>query len=634
MTTPEALEAERTQLEALLDDDRHVETTPAATVRAERARLRELRGLVRVATPAVEPAVTAPPPPYQRPGLWEPLPLYPSGDQPPPPEPPPESDDVHEVAPRPQDDAPVEDLDTRRAAFGQAVAKALEDRAFKSITRWRLRKLIKKCPYDLWCYRVLSAALEAADGATLVDLLVYPAQWLGGTLPRLMALTPLEPLAPYVDRSTEPPDARGLTPTQDLILRVVAELGPPGETLDVETIAARARESRSDLDVSTVQHALVSLSHPARRPFPLVDALGLVDRNDPEKVHVTRVRLSAIGREVLADTFPLPLLLVNGVESSGLASPPYNASEVLNAALELLHAELAGRRPTHIASLIHGPDLPTGGEFRWRVRTWRGWMGDPGAYLLSGAFELEVESETQRGRLRIRELPWPTRVREVVARAKQIELPGLEAISDESTCEGQEVLLEFEHVAFAAFAERALVRCQVASQASPEPFHFPDQPIPNLGTLVQAFLDARRAAVRRQLERSLANLERAVELAEGVVIAVGLLDEVLRAMRTSDDEVEGLLGLRFEKARLASLRLSRPYERFTEAQARHIASIRRLPSRTMDAALRDSARAITEAEELRHVLASRHELTARVRDELLEAATRFESTRRTRIVRE
>lgn len=634
MTTREALESERAQLEALLDDDRHVEATPAATVRAERARLRELRHLLDAdVSAATAPAPPTEIPPYRRAGLWEPLPLYPAGSKSPPPDVPPEPDDVPVVPPpKPEPKAPPDELDVRRRAFSRAVAGALEGRQNRKGTRRHLRKFVKECPFDLWCLRVLGTALEAVDGGAQADQLRPSVQVLGGSLPGLFSFKPLGPAQPAIELGTESPDLRGVTPTQDFLLRTLAELGPPGAAEDVESVVRRARESRPELDAATIQSVLVSLAHPARRRFPLVDAIGLVDRNAPERTRATRVRLSAMGREFLAGALPLPLLLVNGAEYARVASPPYNPGEVLSAAIEFLSAELERRSELHATAYVHGPDLPTGGELRWRTRSWRGWSGDHEPYLLSATLELEVENETQRARLHVRELPWPMTAREVIARAKQVELPGLEAISDESTCEGQEVLLEFEHVAFAAFAERAFVHCDIASQASPEPFRFPHEMDPSVGALVRAFVDARRAATTARLEQSLAERMRAVELAEGVVIAVRLLEDVLRTMRTHDDEVEGLMGLRLPEAQLEPLGLSRRYEHFTEAQARHVASVRRLPSRTLESALQALASDTARVEELRGVLASPTQIAARVRDELVEAAARFQSSRRTRII--
>lgn len=630
MTTREALESERAQLEALLDDDRHVEATPAATVREERARLRELRHLLQAETTA--PVTPPEPPPSQRVGLWEPLPLYATASRPPPADVQPQPDSVHPVLPpsKPQAEPPATELSAQRASFSRAVAEALEARRNRKATRKRLAKLIEACPQDLWCLRVLGAALEAVDGSAHADPLRAPVQALGGSLPGLFSLRPFGPLGPFSGGSHEPPDSRGVTATQELLLRTLAELGSPGTAVDVESVTWRVRESCPELDAATVQKALVSLAHPARRRFPLVDALGLIDRNAPERTRVKRVGLSTFGRQFLAGSLPFPQLLVNGFEYAGVATPPFNASEVFHAAIEILNAELELRRELHLASFVHGPDLPTGGELRWSAsRRWGSWSGYPERYVVSAAVELEVDAATQRSRLRARELPWPMTAREVIARAQQLELPGLESISDESTCEGQEVLLEFQHVAFAVFAERAFVHCDVASQASPEPFHLQ----PSIGALVHAFVDSRRAEAMARVEQSLAVQDQAVERAEGVVKAVRFLDDVLGAMRTHDDEVEGLLGLRFEEAQFAPLALARSPDRFTELQAQHVASIRRLASRTLESAFRDWREAVSRLEELR-ALASPAKIASQVREELLEAAQRFQSPRRTRIVHE
>ena len=629
MTTREALEAEVIQLEALLDDDRHVEATPATTVRAERARVRELRRHLRADAP---PALGPPPlpEPAKRPGLWEPLPLYPAASRPPPPDVPPDKDDVHFAPPsKPERAAAPEELEASRATFSRAVSEALEDRQDTAGSWRRLKKLSRACPFDLWCLRVLGAALEAVFRGPEADQLRTTAEMLGGTIPGLYSLEPIAPSPAAVERLAEPPTARGVTSLQEVVLQCLGELARAGTAVDVEALARRVEESHPELDSAAVQATLVSLAHPARRRFPLVEA-ALVDRNAPERTRATRVALSALGREYLAGALALPLLLVNGAEYAGGASPPFNASEVFNAAIEVLSAEFEGRRALHVTTYIHGPDLPTGGELRWR--TWARWRGDPAPYVVSATLEVEIENETQRGRLHVRELPWPMTAREVITRLKRVSLPGLEAISDESTCDGQEVLLEFEHVAFAAFAERAFVHCDLASQASPEPFHLPHEPAPSVDALVRSFVDSRRAAATKRVEQSLAGLDRAVERAEGVVIAVRFLEDVLRAMRSHDDEVEGLMSLRFEEAQLAPLRLSRTYERLTEAQARHVASIRRLPGRTLDSALRDWALAAAEAEELRAVLASPKAIAERVREELLEAALRFQAPRRTRII--
>ena len=136
--------------------------------------------------------------------------------------------------------------------------------------------------------------------------------------------------------------------------------------------------------------ALVRLAQDFSMRYPLVDGqgnFGSVDGDPPAAMRYTEARLTAIAAELLADidkdtvdfednydgtqkqpTRPagasFPNLLINGASgiAVGMATniPPHHLGEIVDATIAL-HRQPRRSPPTTCASIVKGPDFPTGG---------------------------------------------------------------------------------------------------------------------------------------------------------------------------------------------------------------------------------------------------------------------------------
>lgn len=548
-------------------------------------------------------------------GLWTPLALHPSAP-------------ARRRAPGRLRAAPRRNFETlEREVFDllHSGEQPLTSRLLRLAKDWRTERKAK---------RLLAAALRSVGNEADASGL-WP-------LPRAPQATPWPVAsAPWLNQANEvAQEFDGLTRTQRGLLQFMRHAAPAElPPVPLHLLASELRRVDPSADMAVLERQLVGLGHPDLKPLPLVELRGLTGRFDPEATHFTHARSSAIAHEVLDQTLALPLLLVNGAEGEGCWIPPHHAGEVLAAALVVVNAP--GAHPEVVHHQVLGVDLATGSSSEPCPDLW---VRGHATLTASAAVELEVDAATRSSRLVVRRFPWPLRGAKVAARLLQHlaagQLDGVTAVADHSSADEQRVVLELEHLAFAAQVRATLAHSRVCTLRFDAGLVVPDleqtRRRTTLVDLVCSFVEHRKEVAVKRFDETIAMARRRAQNAEAVCVALLMVDHVMAVMRTGDDDEQAAVALTTcfrdeERALLTQLPFapSHAYEQgFTLEQARHLLTVRKLASRSRDTARDEWARLLGDVETSRQALSSRANVLAVVKAELEATLARFGQPRR------
>jgi DNA gyrase subunit A len=621
----ERLEADLRSVEAKLAEPGYGERTPQRRLDEERQWRNELLARVEAQREQIAGLVTSVGPAADRVGRWAPLALF---DRPS------REDTPGELPPAPLDVTETELADPD--AIAREVSEVLQDQRPLS----HLAALGRRWKNDPAIQRLVAAALRTGGFANTA-LKFGPNE--RTVLPRSTALPP----TPWLSMATEVPDEfDGLTASQRRVLQAMRVAAPPGRPfLRLSEIATEVAARDPESDLPAVERTLISLGHPSLRRLPLIEMQGFTGRFTPPDTHLTHARLSREGLEVLEETLALPLLLINGAEGANAWYPPHAPGEILNACLYVIENPKASIDDLTV-TLLKAPDFPDGGVvLQGGVRL----LWGKGSSNLSARARVDLEVNQQSGQARIclTQFPWPLRASEVqrdcLAMQAAGDLDGVTAIVDESSATGGRLVLVLEHLAFSSQVRKAILESCVAVRSCDVEFLVrgaPYQRRVDLVDLLRAFIEHRREVAVKKLDRAVAQARLRAQGAEAVCVALALLEPVQAVMRASVEDEEAILGLMQlmkpeHRSALAALPFpaSHPYATgFTEYQARHLLSVRKLASRSRDSATRDWAELMRKCDEARSLLNDRQAILDVVRQELREALARFGGPRRTQLV--
>ena len=455
------------------------------------------------------------------------------------------------------------------------------------------------------------------------------------------------------------PDVRdGLKPVHRRILYAMSELGlRPGRPHQKSaTVVGEVLGKYHPHGDAAVYDTLVRMVQDFSLRYPLVDGqgnFGSIDGDPAAAYRYTEAKLSPISLELLSDlekgtvewipnfdgrlsepsVLPatLPNLLVNG--SAGIAVgmstniPPHNLREV-TAAFRCLTED----PECSVADLMEelpGPDFPTGGFV----------LGTEGIRKMyeSGRGRITMRARVVREALRggrdqivVTELPYSVSkariISQIVGLSRKGRIPEVTDVRDESDREGMRLVLELKRGAQAPDVLRVLYKSThlqanfgaiLLALDHGEPREF------NLKELLECYRDHRIEVVVRRSQHDLEKAESERHVAEGLLLALEHIDEVLRLIRSSRDRataarhLEDRFGLSDTQAE-AILRM-------------RLVQLTALDREELERRHRELDRRISE---LHALLGSRTEQLARVVGELSELTEKFGDTRRTVLLAE
>ena len=450
------------------------------------------------------------------------------------------------------------------------------------------------------------------------------------------------------------PDARdGLKPVQRRIIYQMGQmnLNPDRPYMKSARVVGEVMGKLHPHGDSAIYEAMVRLAQPFAMRLPLVDGHGNFGSLDdgPAASRYTEARMApaALGMnadiaENTVDFTPnydnklqeptvlpaaIPNLLVNG--GSGIAvgmatnMATHNLGEVVAAAKHLMRHPDATLE--ELMRYVPGPDWPGGGVIVGRKGIREAYETGRGALTTRSVTHIENVTARKKA-IVVTELPFmvgPERVLERISEGvKNRKLDGISgAIDLTDRHNGTRLVIEIK----TGFDPNAVLAQLFKHTPLQDHFTINNVALVNgrphtmgLKEMLQVWVDHRRVVIRRRSEfRRKKALER-LDLVEGLLLAMVVIDEVIQVIRSSDD------------AEAAKTKLIAVFD-LDEIQAQYILDLRlrrltKMSRIELEAERDDLKRRI---EELERILASDEALDGVVIDEMDDAVAKYGTPRRT-----
>lgn len=407
---------------------------------------------------------------------------------------------------------------------------------------------------------------------------------------------------------------------------------------------------------SSIYGALVHLSQDWKMREPLVEMHGnngSMDGDGPAAMRYTESRLSKISNMLLQDidkdtvnmvlnfddteyeptVLPakFPNLLVNGSTgiSAGYATeiPPHNLSEVIDATIYLLKHPDASL--SDLMKFVKGPDFPIGAIVM-------GTKGIKEAYE-TGRGRIQVRAKTSIQEIRghrqeivITEIPFDVNKAMMVKKIDEIrlnkEIDGIAEVRDETDRHGLSIVIELKKDADAQNILNYLFKntdLQVSYNFNMVAIDHMTPVQVGLKRILSSYLEHDEEVITKRTKYDLNKAEGRLEIIQGLIHAMDILDEVIKTIRASKNKAD------------AKKNIIAAYQ-FTERQAEAIVSLQlyRLTNTDVDALIAEQKELNEKVAVYRKLLSDRATLEKQIIKELNAVKKEFGNPRRTEISKE
>ncbi|PKB73547.1 MAG: DNA gyrase subunit A [SAR202 cluster bacterium Io17-Chloro-G7] len=367
------------------------------------------------------------------------------------------------------------------------------------------------------------------------------------------------------------PDVRdGLKPVQRRILYTMQDMGLRSNTSFKKSarIVGDVMGKFHPHGDSAIYDAQVRMAQTFSMRYPLVTGqgnYGSVDGDPPAAMRYTEARLAPIAEEMLADidldtvdfslnfddslqeptVLParLPNMLINGASgiAVGMATniPPHNLMEVCDAICYLV--DNPDCTIEQLIGFVRGPDFPTGAIIRGRAGIIDTYMTGRGKVVIESATEIE-ELRGGREQIIVTELPYQVNKANLVEKIAQLvrekKVEGVSDIRDESDRHGMRMVIELRRDAQADIVLNNLFKhTQLRSSFNSIMLALVDgQPqVLNLKRCLELFIQHRQEVIRRRSEFLLKRAQDRDHIVQGLLLALGSIDQVIAIIRASAD---------------------------------------------------------------------------------------------------
>jgi DNA gyrase subunit A len=460
------------------------------------------------------------------------------------------------------------------------------------------------------------------------------------------------------------PDARdGLKPVHRRILFAMYELGltPDRPFRKCARVVGEVLGKYHPHGDTAVYDALVRMAQDFNLRDPLINGhgnFGSVDNDPPAAMRYTECRLqslatNALMRDIEADTVDfidnfdgsqqeptvlpsrIPQLLLNG--SSGIAVgmatniPPHNLGELIDGTIALIHnPELSN---TDLMRIIPGPDFPTGAQILGRSGIRDAYQTGRGSITMRGVAQIEtVEARGRQDKeaIIVTQLPYQTNKAALIERIAELvndkKIDGISDIRDESDRDGMRIVIELKRDAYPRVVLNNLYKqtpLQANFGANMLALVNGEPQILTIRDFLTVFLEFRVETITRRTRYELRKAAERDHLLQGLLIALGNLDAVIRLIRGAADTATAKTGL-VEEFGLSEVQsdaiLQMQLRRLTALEAEKIqAEHEELQSKITD---------------LNDILDRRERIDALIEEELTQIKTLHASPRRTEIIQD
>lgn len=403
--------------------------------------------------------------------------------------------------------------------------------------------------------------------------------------------------AKYIIQDRALPDIRdGLKPVQRRILYSMNNLGltfnKPYKK-SARTVGEVIGKYHPHGD-SSIYEAMIRMSQDWKNNLPLLDVHGnngSIDGDSPAAMRYTEARLSKVA-DLMLDNIEknivdfalnfddsekepvvlpslLPNLLINGAMgiAAGYATniPPHNPNEVFNAIIYRIKNDKATLE--EIMEIIPGPDFPTGGIIQGVDGIKESFQTGRGKFIVSSKISY-ITTNSKMNQIVISEIPYDTNKSTIIKDLSEImyseKIPGILDVRDESDKHGISIVIDVKKDKDLEQIKKYLLKnthLQVSYStnfvaiANKKPILSPL--LNTIDLYIEFGLELIVKTAQYDLDKSLNK----VEVIEGLVKAVDIIDEIIKLIRSSDSKANAKENLinRFQ---------------FTEIQAEAIVSLR------------------------------------------------------------
>ncbi len=480
------------------------------------------------------------------------------------------------------------------------------------------------------------------------------------------------------------PDVRdGLKPSQRRILVAMNDLnlGPRAQTKKCSKISGDTSGNYHPHGDSVIYPTLVRLAQHWNLREPLIDGqgnFGSIDGDPPAAMRYTEARMAQAATVMLADlefdtvdfipnydgsrqeptVLPgkFPNLLVNGATgiAVGMATnlSPHNVGEVCDALLACLDdpdVTLA-----ELMKVLPGPDFPTGGQICGRRGIYDAFSTGRGSITIRGRCHVE-ERRGGKSTIIITEIPYgvlrSTITEKIADTVKSGTIKDVAAVNDASDRK-HEVRIEIDLKSGAN--EDVIINQLYQYTPFQSNYHMMNIALvdrqPRTLTLKQMldlYIKHRKEVIRRRTSFLLRRAKQRAHVLEGLILAVGDINEIIELIKKSPDPAAALEGIMARPLRLVEhviLRRLLPeafIERcssadchLTTTQARAVLAmqLQRLTGLEIEKLAGDYTKLVEEIEGYEAILRDEHLVADIVREDIHEIKEKFTAKRRTEIV--
>ncbi len=429
---------------------------------------------------------------------------------------------------------------------------------------------------------------------------------------------------------------------------------------------------------TAIYDSLVRMAQDFSLRAPLIDGqgnFGSMDGDSPAAMRYTESRLAKISHNLLEDidkntvdfqpnydssesepsVLPsmFPNLLINGTGgiAVGMATniPPHNLGEIIDACC--LYVDNNDIEISELASVVYGPDFPTGGIILGTSGIQSAYLTGRGSVVFRGKCHVE-DIENKKQAIIITEMPYMVNKAKLIekiaelVREKRIE--GISDLRDESNKDGVRVVIEIKRDVVADVILNQLysfTQLQTSFGVIMLALNNGVPKIMNLKEVISAFVKFREVVITRRTIYLLNKARDKAHILLGVRIAVSNIDEVIKIIRsaaTPNDaknflmekawncsEIKDLITLIDDKANISE----DGKIHLTEIQAKSILEMRlqRLTAMEKDKLESDLDALTKEIAGYVDILASRDKLLAILKSELLKIREDYATPRLTEI---
>ncbi len=406
---------------------------------------------------------------------------------------------------------------------------------------------------------------------------------------------------------------------------------------------------------ASIYDALAHMSQAWKYRVPLIDFQGnngSIDGDNPAAHRYTESRLAEISEELVRDiekttvdmqlTFDdsqfepvvlparFPNLLVNGTQGIAVAMatniPPHNLDDVIEAVIYRLTHKKAVIED--LIEMIKGPDFPTGGTI-YRSEDLKNiyLTGHGRVEILS---KVDIVSHKDYHQLIIKEIPYGVIKSTLVKAMDEIRfkkvIDGIIEVRDESDHHGLRIAVDIkfdanpEKILTYLYAKTDLKSSFSANMVAIDKGH----PITfNLLQYIDSYIDHQVEVITRLSNYDLQKATARLEIVEGLIKAIQLLDEVVKVIRKSKDKQDAMANI---EAKFG----------FTHPQADAIVSLQLYKLTNTDVSTLKQEQTDLKAMivDLKGILSDREKLNRKLIKDLKDIAKKYGGNRKTKIITE